>query len=290
MTTAPDRRILVGVDGSPESRAALHWAAEQARRSHRGLCVLHAADIDWLVAAALISRPEEHHDTDDVVDAAVEHLENRYPDVDVVGRVTTGAPAHDLVQVSSEAHQVVIGAHGSSPSHVVLGNVAHAVAMHAACPVVVVRDEDAGGRDGPVVVGVDGSPTSVHTVELALDEAALRGTSVVAVHAWWLEVVDGFVVTTPGSSAWQAAEKRLQDEVGRTLDAARGHRPDVELTTRLVRGRPADVLVEASRTAPLVVVGARGRGGFAGLLLGSVSREVLMRAEGPVAVARLHRR
>jgi nucleotide-binding universal stress UspA family protein len=288
MTTSSQDRVVVGVDGSVHARAALHWAADEAQRTGRGLHVLHAANIDWLVAASIISRAEEHPTRDDVLDAAVEHLENRYPDLDVTSSATTGSPAHDLVEASHGAYEMVLGTHGGSPSHVVLGSVAHAVTAHAACPVVLVPDEDAVRRQGTVVVGVDGSPGSARAVECALDQAALRGCSVVALHAWWLEVVDGYVVTTPGSPAWCRAEERMHEEVARMLTTARQHRPEVDVRVELSRRPAAEALAEASGTAALTVVGARGRGGFAGLLLGSVTRQLLMHAAGTVVVVRSH--
>lgn len=286
MTTPAQDRIVVGVDGSVHARAALHWAADEARRTARGLYLLHAADIDWLVVASIIGRPEDRTARDDVLDAAIEDLRERYPDVDVTARVTTGSPARDLVEASRDAHEVVLGTHGATRSGGVLGSVADAVAAHAACPVVLVPHEEAVHRRGPVVVGVDGSPESARAVECALEHAALRGASVVALHAWWLEFVDGYVVTTPGSPEWCRAEARMHEAVAHVVDDARRHRPEVDLRVELIRSPAAKALAEASRTAALVVVGSRGRGGFTGLILGSVTRQLLPQAAGVVVVVR----
>lgn len=174
--------IVVGVDGSKQSQIALGWAAAEAQRFGTGLHLLHATDIDWLVAASLISRAEDHPSSDDVLDAATSQLRAQFPGLRVSSQATTGSPAHDLIEASRRAREVVVGAHGRAPSHVPLGSVAHAVAMHAVCPVVVVR-ESGNALAGPVVVGVDGSPLSAGAVGFALEQAARRGTSVVAIHA-----------------------------------------------------------------------------------------------------------
>jgi nucleotide-binding universal stress UspA family protein len=287
MAGLPHQGVVVGVDGYPSSQAALEWAAEEALRFNTGLHLLHATDIDWLVAASLISRADDHPVTDAILDAAVDQLQRRFPDLRVSAQATTGTAAQDLTCASVHAREIVLGSHGRAQSRLPLGSVAHAVAMHAACPVVVVRESgNPEARTGPVVVGVDGSELSLSAVDFALEQAARRGTSMIAIHAWWVEFVDGVVVTTPGSAQWQKAAERMRLDVAETLAGCRERYPDVDVSVRLEQARPADALVEASEYASLVVVGARGHGGFAGLLLGSVSRELLMHAAGPVAVAR----
>ena len=282
--------IVVGVDGSRSSQCALEWAAEEAQRLGTGLHLVHASDIEWLVAATLLVAADDDAVTDELLDLAVRDLRTRFPDLAVTAQVTTGAPAHDLIVASEHARVVVVGAHGQTRARMPLGSVAHAVAMHAHSPVVVVREHaDPQAASGPVVVGVDGSSCSLAAVAFAMEQAVRRHTPLVAVHAWWLDFVDGVVVTTPGSPQWQRAAEAMRHTVTQSLAGACARYPDVETTTRLVQARPAHALVEASREASLVVVGARGRGGFAGLLLGSVSREVLMHAHGPVAVARTPR-
>jgi nucleotide-binding universal stress UspA family protein len=136
----------------------------------------------------------------------------------------------------------------------------------------------------PVVVGVDGSASSLRAVDFAFDEAARRATRLVAVHSWWIEVVEGMVVTTPGSPQWQLAAERMHADVAESLAGHRERYPEVDVEMRMVNDHPVDALVSASGDAALLVVGSRGRGGFAGLLLGSVSRGALTRASCPVAV------
>ena len=279
--------IIVGLDGSKHAQEALHWAADEASRLQAPLHLVHAVDLDWLVAAAAISEVSADSSTDEVLEAACRSLGMEYPDLRISTQVTTGSPAHDLVRLSFGASELVVGGHGTSPSHVPLGSVPSALASHAACPVVVVRPyAEEGQARRPVVVGVDGSAVSARAIDFAIDHASRLGTALVVLHAWWLEFVDGVIVTTENSPEWVRARERIDLTVAESLAGRRERYPDVEVLTRTVSARPAAALVEASHDASLVVVGSRGRGGFEGLLLGSVSREVLMQAAAPVAVVR----
>lgn len=284
MHLAPPGSIVVGVDGSKLADRAVDWAAEEADRRHCALHVIHANDIDWLVAAALIST-DEGPSADEIVEAAIERSRSAFPEVTVTGRPTTGSAAHDLVAVSVWARLLVLGAHGTTPFHLPLGSVPQAVAAHASCPVVVVRgDALAPGPGRPVVVGVDGSASSLHAVDFAFDEASRRQAELIAVHAWSIEVVEGVVVTTPGSPEWQLAAERMHADAAESLAGHRERYPDVKVQERMVNDHPVEALVSTSADAGLLVVGSRGRGGFTGLRLGSVGRGALARASCPVAV------
>jgi nucleotide-binding universal stress UspA family protein len=157
--------------------------------------------------------------------------------------------------------------------------------MHAACPVVVVG-EDAGNPVGPVVVGVDGSQHSVEAARVAGDEAARRRVRLLVVTTWWLEVVDGIVVTEEGTPQWEQVEARHRDMLDEVLAPVREAHPDLDIEIVLRNERPVAALLELSAGAGILVVGTRGRGGFAGMALGSVSHKVLQRASVPVAVVR----
>jgi nucleotide-binding universal stress UspA family protein len=168
---------------------------------------------------------------------------------------------------------------------VLLGTTSLDTAMHAACPVVVVGEEP-GDVSRPVVVGVDGSDHSLRAAAVAGDEASRRGVGLVVVTTWWLEVVDGIVVTEEGSPEWQRVEARYRAMVDQALAPVRQQHPDLPIDVDVRNGRPLDALLERSREAGLVVVGSRGRGGFAGMALGSVSHKVLQRSLVPVAIVR----
>lgn len=137
----------------------------------------------------------------------------------------------------------------------------------------------------PIIVGVDGSASSLQAASWAGQEAALRGTALLMLYAvsGWAQDVP--LVPEPRSwgTGWEAAAGEM---LGRAAVHARASRPHLSVTTDIIGGGPADVLVAAAREAQLLVVGNRGRGGFAELLLGSVSRDVVARAPCPVAVIR----
>jgi nucleotide-binding universal stress UspA family protein len=154
------------------------------------------------------------------------------------------------------------------------------VAGHTTCPVAVVRQPPAQPR-GEVVVGVDGSPAGAEAVGFAFAEASFRGAVLRAVHAWSRPIAGG------GPFALADAEEMAQDERRVLAEALVGwseRYPDVKVTERLEHGHPVDVLREASTRADLLVVGSRGRGDLAGLLLGSVSHSLLHHAACPLAV------
>jgi nucleotide-binding universal stress UspA family protein len=280
------RPVVVGVDGSACADAALDWAAEEAARRLLPLHVVHATNIDYLVAAAMLNPADTPATPDDVSEAARARAIERWPDLHVTAEASTGAGAETLVERSATAEEVVVGSHGKGAVHGALGSVSLQVATHARSPVVIVRGEASGVATGPVVVGVDGSSLSKDAVAFAFEQASQRRVPLAAVYTWSIEFVEGVVVTTPGTPQWRAIQERHELTVGESLAGWREKFPDVEVEVHIEHDRPADALASASEKACLVVVGARGRGGFRGLLLGSVSQAVLHRAHCPVAVVR----
>jgi nucleotide-binding universal stress UspA family protein len=159
------------------------------------------------------------------------------------------------------------------------GSVVVTVAAHAGCPVVAVREsepEASTRRAEPVVLGVDGLPAGEAATAFAFDAAARRNVPLVAVHAWSDLVLD--------PERDRRRPRCRAGGPGRAAGRLGGKYPEVSVRRRLVRDRPARALVEESAGAQLVVVSSRGRGGLAGMLLGSVSRAVLHRAHCPVAI------
>ena len=152
-----------------------------------------------------------------------------------------------------------------------------------------------GAAMGRIVVGVDGSPASVAALKFALEEARLRRATVLAVHAWVLPLFEGvpgpFLLPVAPDPPLEQARSLLEAQAARVLDEAIAHvaaeRPaDVEVVSKVVEAAPAAALLEAAEDAELLVVGSRGRGGFAGLLLGSVSQRCAQRATCPVVIVR----
>jgi nucleotide-binding universal stress UspA family protein len=139
---------------------------------------------------------------------------------------------------------------------------------------------------GRIVVGVDGSETSRRAVDFAFAQAAVTGTDLVAVCAWQpMAAFASSMGPVPPEAfdddAVAAAARRTAEA---ELAEARVRHADVAVELKTVRAHPVVALLEESTPADLVVVGSRGRGGFTGLLLGSVSQSVLHGAHGPVAV------
>jgi nucleotide-binding universal stress UspA family protein len=145
-----------------------------------------------------------------------------------------------------------------------------------------------------IVVGTDGSPSAQRAVSWALGEARIRGAELRLVHAWMVPLLDAIPepwaigVRPLDSGSEQRVHDKLRAEAAAFLEAtvgeARRSEPTLEIEGELVEARPAHALLEAARSADLLVVGSRGGGGFAGLRLGSVSSQCVHHAPCPVVV------
>jgi len=166
-----------------------------------------------------------------------------------------------------------------------LGSVSQKVAVHAHGPVVVVRGRTDPGP-GDIVVGVDGSPQSQHALQAAFEEAMIHDAGVLAVRAYSLlassYALYGVGYVEDPHERWEAEMTALRDDVAVVAEKY----PQVPVSHLAVEGHPGVVLTQRSSSARLVVVGNRGRGGFAGLLLGSVGLHLIHHAECPVLIAR----
>ncbi len=287
--------VVAGLDGSPVDDGVTDWAAAEAVRSGRPLRLVHAIEPGFqltpyeAVLGELPSLSEQMRAVgNDLVAAAAARVAARHPGLTIDQVVDWGPPAAALVDLSDDAAWLVLGSpERSRLERVLLGSVTRAAVAHARCPVAVVP---AGHEVGPprrVVVGVDGSAGSARAVRLAVTTAAAAGGSVTCVLGWTVEVIDGVVVTEPDSAHWTAVEERYLRLVHEVADPVAAAHPDVPVQVVVRHGGAAKAVIELAEElgADLVVVGSRGRGGFAGLLLGSVSRTVVERAGTVVAVA-----
>lgn len=286
--TPGPKPIVVGVDGSQSSDLAVDWATDEATRRNLPLHLLNAWSADF--SAELIGSllPVFERESSDTLQAAADRARAINPEVRITPRSERVGSAAALVNASLQADTVVLGSHGvGAVERVFAGSTSMQVAAHAHCPVVVVRE----ARDGQagvrhVVVGIDGSAASMDAVAYAVTQAAQRGCALTVVHAWEVGLVEGTMALNAPIEVWEGFE---DERVAMTAEAVAGWAekcPEVKIHTKVVRGRPAAALVEASAGADLLVVGCRGHGGFLGLLLGSVSRAVLQLAPCPVAVVR----
>jgi nucleotide-binding universal stress UspA family protein len=229
-------------------------------------------------------RKQMLHDGQGIADAGAARARERVPGLEVTGEQCGGQPAKVLIDRARDALMLVTGPRGADGlSGLVLGSVAMQVATHAPCPAVIVRAFKPSER-GEIVVGVDGSPAGADALGFAFEEASVRGVRLRALLAWTHPVSTGPGDMLPpvyDREILAADEQRLLAE---SLAGWRARYPDVEVVAEAVRGRAARVLAEASVHADLLVVGSRGRGGFTGLLLGSVGHAMLLRAHCPVAI------
>jgi nucleotide-binding universal stress UspA family protein len=287
--------IVVGVDGSSSAVNAVRWAAAEAAQRNRTLRLVHALDdLSLRYPAPMLAgdgmtelfTSRGHKLLAEASDAAREVG----PGVTVELKLSQRRPAEALRAESESAALLVLGTTGIRPlGRALVGSVSIALAAHATCPVVLVRPHVAEERppeDGPVVVGVDESPSSEAAIELAFDEAAWRRVPLIALHVW----DDAFLAAVFEETRWDMRrpemEQREREVLAERLAGWQEKYPDVVVRRMVTRGRASDELLGFADRAQLMVVGSRGRGGLAGMLLGSTSQALMSYALCPVVVAR----
>ena len=276
MTTI-QRPVIVGVDESPAALGAVRWAADAAVRFGRPLRITHVLGVP--------GPAEEITDEQALVLDAAAEARHWYPGLHVTTSTWYGHPAQVLREQSRHAELVVVGSRGHGGFHALLvGSVGVHLAGYAHCPVLVVHHAErwAGPETQlpshqPVVVGADGSVGGQYALEMAFREASARGVPLVAVRAWQQPVSRLARRIDPG---------KVAAELAADLERLQAKDPAVELRPRVVEGAPVPVLLHEATDALMVVLGARGHGGFADLRLGAVTQHVLEHADIPVLVTR----
>ncbi|MEO5833473.1 MAG: universal stress protein [Nakamurella sp.] len=298
--SAGENVIYVGMDGSPTAEGAAIWAARDAHRRGAALCLVHVENLIVAGYAGEVVYPASIFDADRVWNQTVltkvtDQITTTFPGLEVRTVVSPGAPVEVLRRLARHGLMTVVGSHGTHQfTDVTLGSIAAGSVTHGRGPVVVVRADPATGTvrgAGPVVVALDGLPDSDDALGFAFEEADLRGRVLVAVHTWNDAAFDGFAYTDPievNRTLIDDQETRLLAE---QLAGWVDRYPDVMVTPVVLRGSPAATLLrycssEGHVQPELLVVGSRGRGGFAGLLLGSTSQALIAHAPCPVAVVR----
>ncbi|WP_405064883.1 universal stress protein [Kribbella sp. NBC_01510] len=275
--------ILVGIDATPESRLALRWAVEAAEGRGSAVRVVRAYLDElgrWpgLGVEGYVPPPMPLDRFEAELDAAVRYARERLGYDGGSGWLAQSDPANAILIEAAGAEMVVLGTRSRTRvSAAMLGSVATSVAAKAPCPVVVVRGER---RTGPVIVGTDGSAESDEAVRFAFDEADRTGLPLTVVHCWHPH--------EQHVASIESTHELLKGWLADSLQAYREKYPAVRVRASVIEGRPSARLVILSESASLVVVGSRGRGGVAGLLLGSVSQSLLHHADSPVAIVRRH--
>lgn len=291
--------VVVGTDGSPSSRVAVQWAAREAAMRHVPLTVVHVAPSLEGAASTLvwpagrvpeevleIQENEARRAIADAITVAEDSVEGSgRPEID--SELLFGGAVPTLVGLSKDARLVVVGCRGRTGRHRrLLGSVSTGLIHHSHGPVAVIHDEVLPSLQSaklPVLVGIDGSRASDLATAIGFDEAAWRGVDLVALHVW-----SDADMSSIFSMEWSA----LQSAAGRTLaerlSGWQERYPEVTVNLLVEFEHPARQLLDHAERAQLVVVGSHGRGGFAGVLLGSVSTTVAQEARVPVIVARQH--
>ncbi|MEW2614765.1 universal stress protein [Streptomyces sp. NPDC047880] len=295
------RNVTVGLDGSPESRAAAEWAAREAKLRGLPLRLVHVWEPvpEPMAQAPLLGAETQAHWSERIPREAAEGLRLRHPGVQVETEQIPGRPMDALAKTSKDAELLVLGSRGlSGVGGFLVGSVGMSVIAHTDTPVVLVRageqaadehEKDPAGLPSaatpyrPVVLGLDTGHPDDTVIAFAFEEAARRDTALRAVHGWNLP---------PYFAYGLPADLELNAELGRQEAAAltevlrpwRQKYPDVHVVEESRSGSPSNHVIDASREASLVVVGRRVRRSPFGVHIGPVTHAVLHHAAAPVAV------
>ncbi len=275
--------IVVGVDGSPGAAWALDWAGSEAERAGAPLTVVVAWSFGGFTGA--ITKKDDAHD---LVRGAEARLAAQHAGVTVDHVLSEQPASYALIEASRGADLLVVGSRGLGGFRdLLLGSVGQHCLTHAPCSVAVIRAPEApvpagwGDGRGRIVVGVDGSEGSGRALDWAIDEARRSDARIDVVSSWVFPGTAGFVYSV---------DVGIPDRASHVVDGAVDHvaatAPGLVVGGRTTEDPPAVALVEASRTAQLLVVGSRGLGAFAGLLLGSVGHNLAIHAHCPLVVVR----
>ncbi|MFG3258629.1 universal stress protein [Streptomyces sp. NPDC048172] len=293
-----ESRVLVAVDGSEAGAEAAALAAREARLRGGALHVVHVLAWPLMATARMPLPPPDsalHQQAEQIVTDAVHRATEAEPDVEVTWQIVIGQPLRELDVLAQEADLLVLGSSGRGAFAAAVGSVAVHMSASAPCPVLVHRGREA--PEGPVLLAVDGSEDSDAAAAFAFAEAGLRGAPLVALHVSpprpgpapaGMSAMDALLFEDyPRDTGRDDADRARDQEVAELAIAAhRKTHPDVRASVRTERAHVRPALIDASADAQLLVLGARGRGGFTGLLLGSVSQALLQHAQCPLTVVR----
>lgn len=278
--------VQVGLGYEGDGRPELDWAAAEAQARGAALRVIRAYDPDelldpWVMPPSPSAIEELRSDSEQALDAAVAHVRQQWPALDVRGHAAQGSPAQLLIEDSRDALLTVVGSRQlSTIGAVVLGSISSSVIATADGPVVVVGRQRAEPVDDPeVVVGVDGLADTESALGFAFDYAARRRRPLHAVACWQHDVAE----VSPWPTAHRGPEA-AEAWLAKTLAGWRHKYPDVTARRTVVHDHPVSGLVTASAGHDLLVVGRHGRRPRAVSRIGSVGQGVLHHARCPVAV------
>jgi nucleotide-binding universal stress UspA family protein len=287
MNSSPTEAVVVGLDSSENSRVALEWAADEAHLRGAVLRIGHS----WSMQAYRLPEAYRRDMAEDARNAAWTFLESaatdmrkRHPDLRVEPELIEEAAVEGLLRMAAaDTSLVVTGRRGLNPFlNFLLGSVSEGVAAHTPVPAVLVPIEGAPDENGPVVVGV--APGEPEPVEFAFAEAERRGVPLRVVRSWmYPQAFPGYVAVPPQDQVARDTEETA--ELEKLLAPARAAHPGVEVVVQVGLGLAEEAIVNASKDASLVVVGAhRKHTHHFSLPIGRVPHRVLHLAHAPVAV------
>lgn len=282
--------IVVGIDGSPAATVAVQWAVRDAELRNIPLTLVHAISPDiatWpdIPLPPGLARWHKDHGRQLIDDGLkiVDEASRHGGPAGVHSELLSSAAIPTLVDISKNAELMVTGCRGGGRwLGRRIGSVSSRLVRHAHCSVAIIHDEIplmSHPDKAPVLVGIDGSSASDLATAVAFDEASRRNVGLVALHAW----SDVDVSEWPGVD-WPATQSMAEQVLAERLAGWQEQHPEVNVHRIVVRDQPARQLIEHSEDAQLLVVGSRGRGGFAGMQVGSVSETVAELARVPVIV------
>jgi nucleotide-binding universal stress UspA family protein len=288
-----ERPIVVGVDGSAGAQQALHWASGEALVRGVPLEVVHAWEPPYSISGvgSILSPREIAPYRDHARKVLDQTIHEEFGAVDpspaIIPELRQGYPPAKLLEATHDAQLLVVGSRGvGALKGALLGSVSHHCTMHSTVPVAVVRENAGWSRTDEIVVGIDGSDEAAAALRWAIREAVVRNSKLVVIHAWHFDAK-----TAPAEHRYAAANKRtvtersealVEQEVENAI-AAVGAAPDPVVLVSSCQA-PVRALVDRAGATGLLVMGSRGRGGFAASVLGSVSQHCLHQARGVVVV------
>ncbi|WP_197320863.1 universal stress protein [Saccharomonospora sp. NB11] len=283
--------VLACFDGSDGGRRAVWWAAGEAASRRCPLVIVWS--LEWDTPGARGERLEAGdavEGTRGILRQLADDCRALHPELTVLTTLPDGAPEVTVTELTEDVEPVMVvaGASGRGAlSRMLLGSTVAYFARFLPQPLVVVRGAPA-PLQAPVVVGIDGSGTSVRAVEFALTFAERHGVPVRAVHSWTDWPLDVYATAPPGQAGLYHVDDAVQEIAREQLTRAAERHPNVTVQWDAVTERPTHALLDRSEGARLLVVGSHGRGRMTRALLGSVSHAVLYHAPCPVAVLRRH--
>jgi len=285
--------VVVGVATPEGSRAPLEWSMAEAAKRDVELTVLHAFRPGWETSVQGFPAPVLDVGVyETAAKALIDEAIDLVPAAQRVGvrhitpLATPEGAGAALVDASSSADLVVVGRREHRALPRLVGSVTHQCVHHSHCPIAVVPMDWEVAAPKHIVVGVDGSEPATRALRWALQEAAMWDAELVVAHAWttpypvepW-----GMAVMPVDREAFQHSSELLIDRVVAEALAGGAPRPR-SWTAETVEDASGPGLVRLASDADLLVVGSRGRGGFAALFLGSTSLQCLHHASCPVVV------